>query len=345
MPNTITLKNNTGNTYALAFENGSDTYALAQEKPLYTAPAFQDQRGRASIRAKLATGTFQIVDNGAALSSEDALAAFAQAERLFSQKINAAKQLANYDNVPWLIDSDATQDNIPDGTTYKRITQAEKASYDRLASSPLIFWYTGNPTVLGNSVPMTAPATFAGSALYEVVYEQVRLTSAVNGDFGHMYWENPGFSLPDTFCATWELYAGGGNGADGTSVYFGTDSTPGTLYSGDGVTKGIAVNAIEWTDELRIYVNGTLLHTRSGLSLLDNGAWQAYRLQVVKNKFLVLEMPNYNIQIRLILSNPIDLTGTIFGATSYTGGANNGHYIRRLSLVPYVFPHTGAAYG
>lgn len=225
------------------------------------------------------------------------------------------------------------------------------------ASSRTIYMYYGslNPvqplhggrvnldnTMATNPSP---PASLQGDAIWDSVNGYVQLTAAENGQSGALeYMNNPG----NNFDFSTQFYSGGGNGADAIYLYMGTDTTPttendsanGYIFAYDeyqhyiGVLyNGHVISAVYCASPSQINqpdTTGSDLHQSSTACHIDDSTWHTARIVRTDN----------NIKMYLDGSVIIDYTsgslpqanGPLMGWGARTGGMNNFHRIRNLTL-------------
>lgn len=218
-----------------------------------------------------------------------------------------------------------------------RCVNYQRADGSALNASPTLpnitqlFWSVGDPTVSGNAIP--APATISGNTVIQnnTSFYQARLTTATNGISGKLEW-NFALDLEDSYFATFEHYAGNGNGADGMIYYFGCDVSPNSAVGPTNLSKGIAITIDEYNDRLRVYVNGSQIKEVTSLTSFDNNTWQKWYVQV-RGDFIEVYNINYGATwIFPLKTSGIDMSGTYHGVQAQTGGANNEHYARFIAL-------------
>lgn len=217
------------------------------------------------------------------------------------------------------------------------------------ASTKQVFMYFGSPTVLASqSSPQvvapgevfedmeTAPSgDLKGTppATYNSTDKYVQLTTATNNVHGELeYTFNPG----DNFDATFDLWAGGGSGADAVYLYVYSTSTPDNEYADSG---GYILQVNDLADYVAIQYQGEVLVQKylsddeSGIldgAVVDDSAWHPIRMTKTGDRFRV-----YFDNVKLIdyVDDEVrDLSGTLTGVGARTGALNNIHRIKNLRI-------------
>ncbi len=220
------------------------------------------------------------------------------------------------------------------------------------AQTYTIFMYYGSPThQASESIPLTntsftdamttAPpvGTFNNIATYDAVNQYARLTPAINGVNGELnYPLNPGSS----FDATFQFWAGGGNGADSTYLYAYCDE----VATQEDLTcnNGYIIAYDEYHAQYQVFYDGTLV-AATPTSTVGNSTWHdaeivkvGTRIKMYDNSALVLD---YTDSAR-------NISGDFFGLGGRTGGLNNEHRVRNFAVThDYTAPGTapGVAVG
>lgn len=156
------------------------------------------------------------------------------------------------------------------------------------------------------------------------VTDHVRLTQAANNQFGTLYYSN---ALASTFTAEFTFWSGGGGGADAVYFGWGCSYLPGQEDAPAGY-GGYVVAYDEYTDEIQLWFNGTLL-TSVAQSGMDNSAQRAAKI--------VVDGTSIKIYLDGVLK--IDFTdssrtlgGSVVGLAARTGGVNNEHRIYAFNV-------------
>lgn len=218
------------------------------------------------------------------------------------------------------------------------------------SASKQVFMYFGSPSTLSSqsSPQVIAPgevfedmeSTPSGvlkgspSATYNFADKYVQLTTATNGVHGELEYEfNPG----SNFDATFDIWAGGGSGADAVYLYVYSTSTPLNEYSNSG---GYILQVNDLSDYVAIQYQGDVLVQKnlsddeSGVlpddPQVDDQQWHPIRMTKIGNRFRVyydnVKMIDYvDEEVR-------DLTGPLTGVGARTGALNNIHRIRNLRI-------------
>ena len=205
-----------------------------------------------------------------------------------------------------------------------------------------------------------SPDQFAltGSALVDG--ETISVTQAENSQTGTAFVQVAEGGSDFKFTVRYDMYTGGGSGADGQCVNIGNNDLGGRVAE-NGVTQGVAVCFDEWANSgdhgVAIYYNagsqGDGDSSRAGaiweniapcnnrencipVSLYDDATWHTVEVSITP-------MLNFGAQVRFSLDNGAytgfgDIqygfsmpTPTYLGFTARTGGANNNHWVRRIT--------------
>jgi hypothetical protein len=179
----------------------------------------------------------------------------------------------------------------------------------------------------------TANGTLGESALYSQ-NNWIRLTSATNAEFGKIYYYG---RLGPRWEATFDIYAGGGTGADALWLFAYYSSLYTGSYSENASNNGYNVSFIEHlTDRIEIYSPSNTYITGYNTTLGD-AVWRTAKVIFTEtspnnNNVKVYLNSSLLIDTNTSLGVDIDKMGNVYyGFAGRTGGANNNHYVRNIS--------------
>jgi len=196
--------------------------------------------------------------------------------------------------------------------------------------------YYGSPThQASESIPLTNTSftdamttnppvgTFNNTATYDAANQYARLTPAINGVNGELnYPFNPGAS----FDASFQFWAGGGNGADSTYLY---------AYCGEVATEedqtcnnGYIIAYDEYHAQFQVFYDGTLIDAVP-TTTVGNGTW--HNAEIVKVGTRIKMYDNGTLVLDYTDSSR-DISGDFFGLGARTGGLNNEHRVRNFTV-------------
>lgn len=213
-----------------------------------------------------------------------------------------------------------------------------------------VYLYFGSPTTLASqSTPQTigggeiyedmqsAPSgqlKGVSAATYDSVEKYVQLTNIDTYEYGALEYNfNPG----ENFDATFDLWAGGGTGADATYLYVYADSTPETEYENVG---GYVLQVNELQEFVSVNYEGQNVayaeidpDDNDGIldgASIDDSAWHPIRMTKTGDRFRVyfdnvLLIDHEDTAVR-------DLSGPLTGVGARNGGLTNYHRIRNLRI-------------
>lgn len=181
--------------------------------------------------------------------------------------------------------------------------------------------------------PMAIPprrGTLANNATFIPGY--LRLTEAVNDQRGYFYFNE---IFPDFIQTNFDIWAGGGNGADAMWFFFGGDGyffhdeqgqdTNCYLISFDEYGGDLGGNTIQ------ILFDGTLLTYVTVPFDFDDSTWRTARVRIRRGATQTRITVYIDGTIYLdFTENNRTLAGNYFGWGARTGGLNNEHRIRNI---------------
>lgn len=164
--------------------------------------------------------------------------------------------------------------------------------------------------------------TLKNNATHDSADGFVTLTPASGSKNGQIEYTS---ALASIFTAEFDVWAGGGSGADAIYFYWGCSSTP---TGEDSAAGGYVVAIDEYDDEIQLQFNGTPL-TSVAYSSLDNSIWR--RVKIVVNG------TNIKVYVGNVLQIDYDdtsrtLPGNRVGLGARTGGSTNEHRVKILHV-------------
>jgi hypothetical protein len=183
----------------------------------------------------------------------------------------------------------------------------------------------GNPTSV-------AGAQATGNAYYDNTDQGLVLTDAVDGQGGYLYWQKS-YDYTKNIIISATTRAGGGDGADGITIFFGGDGAS-SAGSNQG---GISVFIDEYnSDVIKIFRSGSLLDSESYLALkvLDDNTYNNWELvyEYKDSDHIILHLKmNGNYVFRKNIS-PWTPNGTYIGISGFCGTNNNVHSVKSFQV-------------
>lgn len=193
----------------------------------------------------------------------------------------------------------------------------------------------------------TTGVTVHGNATY--TGGRLRLTSATGSVNGAAFIDNANNFNSGQFDLDFDLYIGGGSGADGFSVSYGAgiSSTPGGTESGVGTglkicfdTYDNGTGGYQWsgnnTPGIFLVYNNTVLAHSAGTSW--RGAWHRVNISVDASNNFTLEIDGNTLLSHNLGSSAYasaNKTGWDVALGARTGGAFDEHSIKNLLLTVY----------
>jgi len=186
--------------------------------------------------------------------------------------------------------------------------------------------------VANDGDPTSGDAIISNSAYFDDDDQGVVLTPALDNQTGYLFW-NRDYDYSRSILIEATTRAGGGDGADGITFFFGANA-PSSNNSNDG---GISVYIDEYNgDTIKIYKSGTLVDGETYLALkqLDDNTynnWQlVYEYRDSSNIILHLKMNgNYVFRKNIATWTP---AGNFIGISAICGGANNVHSVKAFQV-------------
>jgi alpha-tubulin suppressor-like RCC1 family protein len=141
---------------------------------------------------------------------------------------------------------------------------------------------------------------------------------------------------PVNFIATFGLYVGNGNGADGTSFNYGKVNTSTGNYGEAGmIDSGLAVGFNDFSNKIFIYYNNVQLTSFNVNGTLNNSHWKSVSIEVTGSGQLTLShgghvyCTNYQLPAAYVTDNK---TNWKYGFAARTGGLNNLHAVNDVVI-------------
>ena len=94
---------------------------------------------------------------------------------------------------------------------------------------------------------------------------------------------------PVNFIANFNIYIGGGSGADGISFNYGKVNTSSGNYGEFGmIDSGLAIGFSEYTNKIKIYYNNVELQSYNVSGSLNNSSWKSVSIEITGSGQLTL---------------------------------------------------------
>ncbi|HEV2412974.1 MAG TPA: hypothetical protein VGS28_04210 [Candidatus Saccharimonadales bacterium] len=181
--------------------------------------------------------------------------------------------------------------------------------------------YVNEPMVVAPKGKLLNQATYSSGGQY------VQLNPATNNTWGALQYDstNPG----SYFTATWQMFTGGGTGADSQYFYWGGTTTP---INETSATGGYMVSWDEHTNTISLLYNGTSLDSASQTGM-NNSTWT--NVQVTEAGDVITVYWNGTQEFSYTDSNR-GLGGSIMGWGARSGALNNNHRVRNLLVTDNI---------
>lgn len=179
--------------------------------------------------------------------------------------------------------------------------------------------------IVNETLQNTPTGTLSGSATFDDTNDYVVLTSADNSIYGRLEYSG---NLGTDFDVVFDFFAGGGNGADATFFYFGASSLP---NSEDDNTGGYVIALDEYdgnTIQLKFAGTDVTSSVSAGVEI-DDSTWRTARIEVRGQTFRIYLDDSLKFEYT---DSVRTLGGNLFGWGARTGGLNNEHRIREISV-------------
>ncbi|MEI6729075.1 MAG: DUF2341 domain-containing protein [bacterium] len=214
--------------------------------------------------------------------------------------------------------------SLPAGTTRTFVIQYGDPSLTSLSN--------GVNTLERYESGATSPTcTLLGIATWDSVNQWIRLTDTTGGSYGLCQWTyNPGAG----FYIEYEMWAGGGNGADSIFNYAYARTAP---VEEDLVDRGYSFTADEYQTRIcftkSTVSNGTGISCNTTIPTLDNSTWKTFEVKH-SGRNAVISL-NGTVYVSANDTVTINKTSSLFGIGSRTGGQVNEHRIRNVIVAKY----------
>lgn len=142
-------------------------------------------------------------------------------------------------------------------------------------------------------------------------------------------------NLAQSFETTFDVWSGGGSGADSIYLYWGATAT---VEAENATQANYAVVANEFSDLIELRFNGTVISSVAFASL-DNSTWRTIKVDVAGNHIRAWVDTVLKIDYTDITRS---LGGNLFGWGARSGGTNNQHRVRNLLLQTKTDPYVSA---
>lgn len=209
------------------------------------------------------------------------------------------------------------------------------AQVDLIHSSPLANQNIGDTPIKWDSCmgdpTAVAEGNFDGAAYYANANQGVVLTEATDNTKGYLYWDKS-FDYTKNIYISGTFNSGLGNGADGITIFFGTDE----LTSDDDETNGVAVFFDEFNDDVvKVFKNGSLIDVQVYTNLvLDNVQCRKYEIiyEYVNPLSSFVQVQINNVFVCRVDVGSYPDTGSYIGVSGYCGGQNNIHQCKSFEV-------------
>jgi hypothetical protein len=194
-----------------------------------------------------------------------------------------------------------------------------------LGNDSTINWMAsdGNPTLV-------AGASIGSDAAYVDNNFGVRLTPASDNKVGYLYWQKS-YDLNNSMIINTVLRSGGGDGADGFTIFYGGDGGS----SGSSDEGGISIYLDEYnSDVIKIYKAGVLVDEFGASETLDSNNFNAWTIvhEHVGTDYIYLHVLMNGKYVCKINLAPWTKAGDYIGVSGVCGSANNEHWVRAFQV-------------
>jgi hypothetical protein len=178
----------------------------------------------------------------------------------------------------------------------------------------------------------TSPScTLQGNAFWDSVNGWIRLTTTAGNVFGRCQWNyNPGAG----FYMQYEMWAGGGDGADAIFNYAYARTAP---TAEDIVDRGYSFTADEYQDRICFTKsttdNGNGISCNNSIPTLDNSTWKTFEVRH-SGRNTVISL-NGTVYVSADDNTNINKNSNLFGVGARTGGLTNEHRVRNVIVAKY----------
>lgn len=176
-----------------------------------------------------------------------------------------------------------------------------------------------------------AGASLGGDAFFDDNDEGVRLTENVNTQTGYLYWTK-NFDYTKSIIITATTRAGGGDGADGITIFFGGND----VASKDANEGNIAVYADEYNgDVIQVFNSGSQKgDTYIAMKTLDDSTYNYWEVvyEYVSSSVINLHVRLNSRYVTRVNIAPWTPGGNYIGIAGATGAANNIHAVKSFTV-------------
>lgn len=176
-----------------------------------------------------------------------------------------------------------------------------------------------------------AGASITDSASFNNTDEGVWLTPAADAQVGYLYW-NKNYDYTKSFIITATTRAGGGDGADGMTIFFGA-SDGSTSSSNQG---GMSIYLDEYNgDVVTIWKSGSQVgDTYLALKTLDNNTYNYWEVvyEYVDATHIYLHVRMNQTYVTRLNIAPFTPSGNYIGISGVCGSDNNVHSVKSFCV-------------
>ena len=193
----------------------------------------------------------------------------------------------------------------------------------------------------------TPSGTVGGNATWDATQAYgLKLTPAVGSQSGYIGWNSITINYNYDMIITASLGAGGGTGADGQWIYFGSSAAITGNPGNTNTYGGIAVmnHYYSGANQFEIYVNSTQTnipfignaYAPSGIVVWNNAYNNFYNLTLkirkIQNGARMLEVYLNEVYQGSANIGSWTPSGNYFGVAAYTGGSSANNWVRQLKI-------------
>lgn len=176
-----------------------------------------------------------------------------------------------------------------------------------------------------------AGASYGGAAYWDDTDQGVVMTDAVDGQTGYLYWTK-NYDWTKSILITATTRSGGGDGADGITIYFG-GSDVANRFANQG---NIAVYADEYNnDTVQIFRSGSQVgDTYLALKTLDDNTYNYWEVCYEYENSSIIHLHvrlNGRYVTRLNIA-PWTPSGNYIGIAGTNGSQNNVHSVKSFAV-------------
>lgn len=176
-----------------------------------------------------------------------------------------------------------------------------------------------------------AGASFGGNAYWDDNDQGVVLTAASDNQTGYLYWTK-NYDYTKSMIITATTRAGGGDGADGITIFFGGND----VASKDANEGNIAVYADEYNNDIiQVFKSGSQQGDNYlALKTLDDNTYNYWE---VVYEYVSSSVRNLHVRLNSRYVTRVDIGswtpgGNYIGVAGVTGSANNVHSVKSFCV-------------